>query len=95
MSDLFGQSVVINSGVVAVGAMHGDNGGGADSGAAYVFEVSCPADLDGDGLVNTQDFLGFLNAWANGDPSADWNVDGTIDTRDFVAYLNDWVAGCP
>ena len=54
----------------------------------------CAADFNGDGLVNTQDFIAFLNAWANGDPLADWNADGTIDTQDFIAYLNDWAAGC-
>ncbi len=55
----------------------------------------CPADLNGDGVVNTQDFIAFLGAWANGDELADWNNDGTINTQDFLAYLNDWAAGCP
>jgi hypothetical protein len=55
---------------------------------------ACPADLNDDGLVNTQDFLVFLNAWATGDPLADWNEDGTVNTHDFIAYLNDWAAGC-
>ncbi|MCC7389308.1 MAG: right-handed parallel beta-helix repeat-containing protein [Phycisphaerales bacterium] len=54
----------------------------------------CPADITGDGVVNTQDFVAFLNAWAGGNSVADWNGDGTINTQDFVAYLNDWAAGC-
>jgi len=54
----------------------------------------CPADFNGDGTVNTQDFITYLNAWANGDPLADWNDDGVIDTRDFIAYLSAWSAGC-
>jgi hypothetical protein len=55
---------------------------------------NCAVDLNGDGVVNTQDFVRFLNAWAARDPLADWDGNGEIDTRDFVAYLNAWVAGC-
>ena len=54
----------------------------------------CPVDFNNDGIVNTQDFLAFLTAWANSDPTADWNADGTINTQDFLAYLADWAAGC-
>ena len=62
---------------------------------AFEFQAdTCPADLNGDGVLNTQDFIAFLNAWATSDPLADWNDDGTINTLDFLAYLNDWVAGC-
>ena len=74
-----------------------DEDNGPDSGSAYVFDLncqSCPADLTGDGIVNTQDFLLFLGAWSISDPLADWNSDGIIDIKDFIAYLNDWVAGC-
>ncbi len=56
--------------------------------------LMCAADLTGDGVVDTQDFLAFLNAWSAGEQSADWNGDGTINTLDFLAYLNDWAAGC-
>ncbi len=61
---------------------------------AVAFAASCPPDLNGDGFVNTQDFLLFLNRWAQGDPEADWNNDGTVNTLDFIAFLNEWVAGC-
>jgi len=73
--------------------LDGDNGNA--SGSAYIFHQRCPADLTGDGVVDTQDFLTFLNAWSSGDPIADWNEDGSINTQDFLAYLNAWVAGCP
>lgn len=58
------------------------------------YGCGCLADLNGDGTVNTQDFLAFLGAWAGREPVADWNHDGRTDTLDFLAYLNDWVAGC-
>ncbi|MCC7389302.1 MAG: hypothetical protein IT431_11085 [Phycisphaerales bacterium] len=54
----------------------------------------CPADFNADGLVDTRDFLAFLNAWAAGDGRADANGDGVIDSRDVIAYLNLWAAGC-
>jgi 6-phosphogluconolactonase (cycloisomerase 2 family) len=54
----------------------------------------CPADFNGDGVVDTQDVLAFLNAWAAGDDSADFNGDGAVDTLDVLAFLNAWNAGC-
>lgn len=54
----------------------------------------CVADFNGDGSVNTQDVLAFLNAWAAGDARADINGDGSVNTQDVLAYLNLWVAGC-
>lgn len=54
----------------------------------------CAADFNGDGSVNTQDVIAFLNAWAAGDSSADIDGNGVVDTRDVVAFLNLWAAGC-
>lgn len=84
-----------------------DDPGTADSGVAGrghtevvdlgAFEVQvppCPADFNGDGAVNTLDFIDFLNAFSAGDARADWNDDGTINTLDFLAFLNEFNAGC-
>lgn len=58
-------------------------------------EVSmCRADFNNDGIVNTLDFVAFLNAWSSLDESADFNSDGQVNTLDFVAFLNEWVVGC-
>lgn len=54
----------------------------------------CLPDWNGDGTVNTQDFLAYLNDWAARDPRADLNSDGVINTLDFLAFLNAWAAGC-
>lgn len=56
--------------------------------------VNCPADFNGDGNVDTLDFLAFLNAFNSGDPRADFNEDGSVNTLDFLAYLNAFAAGC-
>ena len=54
----------------------------------------CDADFNGDGAVNTQDVLAFLNAWSSGDPRGDFNGDGNVNTQDVLAFLNAWSAGC-
>jgi len=56
--------------------------------------VPCPADFNGDGVVNTLDFIDFLNAFNAGDPAADFTGDGIINTLDFIAFLNAFNAGC-
>jgi hypothetical protein len=56
--------------------------------------ADCPPDFNGDGVVNSQDFVAFLNAFVAGDLSADFNGDGVINSQDFVAFLNAFVAGC-
>ena len=93
--DRFGRGVAIAGGIAVVGAYRHDLPY-YDTGAAYVFSAAsdCPADLNGDGQTDIQDFIVFLNAWAGSDPVADWNGDGAIDIQDFLAFLNDWSAGC-
>lgn len=55
---------------------------------------ACTPDWNGDGAVNTQDFIAYLNSWTAGEPRADLNGDGLINTQDFIAFLNLWTAGC-
>jgi hypothetical protein len=55
----------------------------------------CRADFNGDGLVNVQDFLTFLAAYAAADPRADVNADAQINLQDFLLFLSVYAAGCP
>ncbi|MCC5787624.1 MAG: trypsin-like peptidase domain-containing protein [Phycisphaerales bacterium] len=55
---------------------------------------SCPPDLNGDGVVDADDFFLFLQLFADGDPRADFNNDGVIDADDFFAFLAAFAAGC-
>ncbi|QKK09582.1 MAG: S8 family serine peptidase [Planctomycetota bacterium] len=64
------------------------------AGVAAAFDTACLADWNGDGSVNTQDVLAFLNAWTAGDSTADVNNDGSVNTQDVLAFLNAWTAGC-
>ncbi len=46
------------------------------------------ADLNGDGVVDFNDVLAFLNCFQNGLPCADINGDGVIDFSDILIFLN-------
>ena len=83
---------ISNDGSVIVG--WGLNRSGLVEGFVATVPVSCPADFNGDGAVNTLDVLAFLNAWAAGEPQADFNQDGMVNTLDVLAFLNAWNVGC-
>jgi hypothetical protein len=50
------------------------------------------ANCNGDGAVNTQDFLCYLGLWSSGNLAADCNGDNTVNTQDFLCYLGLWSA---
>ncbi len=95
--DRFGRDLCIDSGNVIVGARFNDDIG-EDAGSAYVFEqvggVVCWPDMNCDGEIDSRDILVFINAWANGEPVADWDNDGTITVQDVIVYVKDWLDGC-
>jgi hypothetical protein len=77
-----------------VGAPNEHFGNGSSNGRAYLF-LSCPADMNADGRITSQDFFDFLNAFFAADPRADFTRDGTINSQDFFEYLNAFFEGCP
>jgi hypothetical protein len=53
--------------------------------------ADCPADLDGNGVVETPDFLTLLAAWGpNPGHPADLDGNGIVETPDFLALLAAW-----
>jgi hypothetical protein len=57
-------------------------------------EAVCAPDLNGDGIVDFNDFLAFLGFYNAEDPRADFNGDGAIDFNDVLAFLNLYNQGC-
>ena len=60
-----------------------------------VFAVPCPADLNGDGLLNFFDVSAFLGAFSSMNPIADFTGDGLFNFFDVSAFLSAFSAGCP
>ena len=67
---------------------------GAADADGIVDKPGCVADWNADGLVNTQDFLAYLNDWSGQHPDADLNLDGVVNTQDFLLFLNLWSVAC-
>ncbi len=92
--DEFGFSVAIDNGIVAVGS-RADDDNGSNSGSAYVFDINCPADINGDWAVDVLDFFAFVTAFGNNDMIADLDGSGALDVLDFFAFITFFAAGCP
>ncbi|MBM4109357.1 MAG: hypothetical protein FJ255_11225, partial [Phycisphaerae bacterium] len=55
---------------------------------------ACPGDWNGDGVVDFNDLLDFLNDFNAGAPRADVNGDGVVDFNDFLEFLNMYNTPC-
>jgi len=93
--DQLGESVSIDNGTVAIGAIW-DADNGFFAGSSYIFSVaSCRADLTGDGELNFFDVSAFLAAFSKGNPVADFTGDGNYNFFDVSAFLSEFALGCP
>jgi hypothetical protein len=54
----------------------------------------CDADFNQDGVLNSQDFFDYLNAFFSSDPAADFNANGSVDSQDFFDFLRTFFGGC-
>jgi murein tripeptide amidase MpaA len=65
------------------------------------FALNCPAtppclaDWNGDGVVDFNDLLDYLNDFNAGNPRADLNGDGVVDFNDLLEFLNHYNSPCP
>lgn len=57
------------------------------------FTTSCPADLNGDGIINVSDLQIYINWWTEGNALADLDGDGDVDFSDLVLYRGIWIPG--
>ena len=59
-------------------------------------DAACPADLTGEGELNIDDVLGFLDAFVLEEPAADFAEPfGTFNIDDVLGFLDAFAAGCP
>ncbi len=56
--------------------------------------ISCPADFDNSGFVDTDDFTAFVVAFEAGTDNADFDGSGFVDTDDYDAFVGAFEAGC-
>ncbi len=77
-------------GVIAVNG----SGNTASTPASFGFETYRPADFDGSGFVDVEDYSAFIAAFEAGDPSADFDGSTFVDIEDFSAYVTAFEAGC-
>jgi hypothetical protein len=57
--------------------------------------VDCPADCDGNGLLNILDFVCFQGAWQDQTATGDCDDNGLYNILDFVCYQGLFQDGCP
>ena len=62
--------------------------------SATIVEPACPADLNGDGVVDNGDIGAFIGLFLAQDPAADFTGDGIIDNGDIGAFITEFLAGC-
>ncbi len=55
----------------------------------------CPADIDGNGVLDFFDVSAFLSAYGAMDPSADFDGNGSFDFFDVSGFLAAFADGCP
>ncbi|MFT5424332.1 MAG: aminopeptidase N [Phycisphaerales bacterium] len=85
-------------------ALDGDSVNGAlpsgdgAAGGAYRFEFnvanSCPADTNGDGILDQGDIQTFIALFLVQDLGADFNGDSIVDLGDIQAFIGFFLAGC-
>ncbi len=61
-----------------------------DNCVAEICGCACPADLDGDGVVNGSDFGLLITAWGSGSGPADLDGDGRVDALDLGLLFAAW-----
>lgn len=102
----FGSAIASSRGQLLIGARGATNDestgaammlvGGRDLGQADAFgdATPCEADINGDGTVDSRDFVGYFTLWTDRHDRADMNADGVVNTLDVPVFLAMWNQGC-
>lgn len=62
----------------------------------WEFGADCPADFNGDGLVDPDDLSNFISAFFANPPAniSDFDCSGTVDPDDLSDFLTRYFSGC-
>ncbi len=109
MFPLLGLSVAVSGQWVAAAAA-GDDSAGMNAGSVYLYQLDfsdgnnnglvdvceCPADINGDSVVDELDLIELLAAFGNaGVLPADIDLSGHVNVLDLIALLLDFDEACP
>ena len=72
----------------------GQRGASGAGASAWVVDLGCLADIDGDGFLTGLDFDAFVRAFEAGDSIANYDTLGGITGMDFDAFVQDFESGC-
>ena len=61
-----------------------------DSSDSIVFVPACPADINGDAVVDVGDLLEVVGTWGESDVPSDVNEDGVVNVSDLLAVVDAW-----
>lgn len=61
----------------------------------HFVQLACPADLNGDGVLNFFDVSDYISRYASGSLRSDWNDDGVLNFFDVSGFIFDYGQGCP
>jgi hypothetical protein len=70
------------------------NDGTVDDSGNLIQVLACPADFNGDNMVDGMDLAFILASWGTANEAEDLNGDGTVDGMDLAGLLAAWGA-CP
>ena len=95
--DFLSRRLSVSGDQAILGSFRNDTPAGADTGAAYLFQlpappvVNCPEDLDGNMIVSIDDLLAVLNDWGcSSNCSSDINGDDKVDIEDLLSVIEAW-----
>lgn len=56
--------------------------------------LRCPADVNADFMISSQDYFDFITMFFTADPGADFNTSGSVDSQDFFDFISVFLTGC-
>ncbi len=90
--------LVIDSDRVLISSPNNDSTGvNTRSGSVFQLDANrfaCPADINRDGTLDSNDPMIYIDAYFQNDQAADWDSNGSLNYFDISAFITDYAAGC-